>query len=321
MGTKNGFGGSDMSRIFDALNKGKGDTTDFVPAGLFDEEPAPDAAPEYQTAPPMPSGSLITNVMAVAEGDPVLTEVQNVLLPVPAVSMANRTVSLRIPASAPLLPFEAHSSRASEQYRAIRTKLFQHPRQPKIIVVSSAGPGDGKSITAANLAGAVSLKAGARVLLLDADCRRSSLPAKLGIPEAPGLMDFLAGERTLEESIVRTEQFPNLYVMAAGKRRPNPVELLDHPAWLDLCKRLRQEFTHTIIDTPPIHAVADYDLIQEGADGIIVIVRPDHTKRTVLEHALAAVPPAKFLGLVVNCANNWFGRTHYNYDPYYYEAE
>src|SRR3954454_17997243 len=108
-----------------------------------------------------------------------------------------------------------------------------------MIVLSSAGPGDGKTVTAVNLAGALSLKSDANVLLLDTDLRRSSIGQPLGIPSAPGLTEVLMGERTLASVIVRAEQMPNLYILPAGDCKSNPAELLDSPAWLETCAALR----------------------------------------------------------------------------------
>ena len=140
--------------------------------------------------------------------------------------------------------------------------LFNIPSQPRIIVISSPGLGDGKSLSAINIAGALSLKTSAKVLLVDADFRRASIHTKIGFPESPGLAEMLGRGCSLEAAVIRCEQFPSLYVLPAGERPANPVELLDSPQWGHLCARLRKEFEYIIIDSPPMEAVADYDLIQ-----------------------------------------------------------
>src|ERR1700722_19207109 len=109
---------------------------------------------------------------------------------------AFRTLNLLIPAPSPLLPFEDGQWRPSEQYRILRTKINQHPKQPHLIVVSSPAPGDGKSVTAINTAAALSLKKEGGVLLLDADLRKSAIHVQLGLPESPGLADVLKGACT-----------------------------------------------------------------------------------------------------------------------------
>ena len=121
-----------------------------------------------------------------------------------------------------------------------------------MIVVSSAGPGDGKTVTAVNLAGALSLKADGDVLLIDADFRQSAVGTLLGLPGPAGLAQVLTGTRTLEGALIRAEQFPNLCILGAGNHPSNPSELLDSPGWRDLARTLRQMFRYVIVDSPPI---------------------------------------------------------------------
>src|SRR5207253_2006001 len=138
-----------------------------------------------------------------------------------------RRISLRIPHNSPALPFDGTLWAANEQYRILRTKLVQHPKSPRMIMISSTGPGDGKSITAINLAGALALKSDANVLLMDCDFRKSAIHRHLGSPPTPGLAEVLAGTCALEDAVVGTEEMPNLYILPAGKPEGNPVELLD----------------------------------------------------------------------------------------------
>jgi capsular exopolysaccharide synthesis family protein len=233
---------------------------------------------------------------------------------------AIRTLSLRLPAPSPLLPFEKGQQRPSEQYRILRTKIGQHPKQPHLIVVSSPAPGDGKSVSAINIAGALSMKTEGQVLLLDADLRKSAIHVQLGLPESPGLTDVLRGACTLEEALVHIPEFPNLFVMSAGTPAGNPVELLDSPAWPGLCARLRGLFRYVVLDSPPAGAVADYDLIQAVCDGVILVVRPDHTNRLLCQKSLENVPKAKFLGVLLNCVPDWSPARRTGADYYYYSS-
>jgi receptor protein-tyrosine kinase len=230
-----------------------------------------------------------------------------------------RTVPLRLSKTSPALPFDGSNSRAGEQYRVARTKIIQHPMQPHVLVVSSAGPGDGKTITSINLAGALALKSEAEILLVDADLRRSSIAALLGIEKSPGLADVLAGSCALEDAIVRLDQFPNLCVLPSGKALANPTELLDSGAWAETCGTLRRQFKFVIFDAPPIGAVADYELIEASCDGVILVVRPDHTNRTRCLEAIGSVPKERLIGVLMNCVSDWFlWKTR---DYYYYGAE
>jgi Mrp family chromosome partitioning ATPase len=119
--------------------------------------------------------------------------------------------------------------------------------------------------------------------------------------------------------LIQIEQFPNLHVLPAGEHCKNPVELLDSAAWRSLCAKLRESYKFIIVDSPPIAAVADYDLIQAACDGVIVVVRPDHTERHLCFKALGSVPKDKLTGVVLNCVEQWFlGRGyHYGYSYHY----
>lgn len=86
----------------------------------------------------------------------------------------------------------------------------------------------------------------------------------------------------------------------------NPPELLDSRQWSALCESTREIFQHVIVDTPPVTAVADYELIERTMDGIVMVVRPDHTKRASFRQALSAIAPSKLIGLVLNDVEDWF---------------
>jgi capsular exopolysaccharide synthesis family protein len=233
-------------------------------------------------------------------------------------------MKLAIPASRPLLPFEDPNELAAEQYRIARTKLAHHPMNPKVIVISSASPGDGKSVTAVNLAGALSLKSEAKVLLLDADFRRSTTHRDLGLPQTPGLAEVIMGQCSFEDAVVQAEQFPNLHILVSGdSQHMNPSELLDSPRWRALCQVMRSRYQYVIVDSPPVAPVADFDLIQLASDGTVLVVRPDHTKRAACFKALETVPKEKLLGVMLNCEADWFlsRNTGYGYGyGYTYES-
>jgi capsular exopolysaccharide synthesis family protein len=230
-----------------------------------------------------------------------------------------RTLSLHVAAPSPILPFEQGQWRPSEQYRSLRTKISQHPLQPHLIVISSPESGDGKSVSAINTAGALALKSEGQVLLVDGDLRKSAIHKQLGLPEGPGLANLLAGDCSLEEAVVRTQEFPSLYVMTSGGRPANPVELLDSVRWQALSAKLRSMFRYVIIDSPPVSAVADYELIQAVCDGVILVLRPDCTNRHLCQNALNLLPKSKFLGVLLNCVPDW-SPAKYSGSYYYYNS-
>jgi len=233
-----------------------------------------------------------------------------------------RQLPIQLGDASPLLPYDGANVRAGEQYRAVRTNLLQHPEEPRLLVVSSAGPGDGKTFSAINIAGALAMKGDTTVLLMDADLRNPTLGDLLGLPEDPGLADVLHGNCRLEDAIIETAQFPNLYVLPAGKARRNPAELLDSARWHQLCGVVKNSFRFVLIDTPPAATVTDYDLVQAVADGVIFVVRPNHSDRNLCLAALQKVnATGKLIGVLVNCAEEWFLYRRYGRYPYpYYPA-
>lgn len=284
-----------MSKIYDVLNRGKGEIADALRPMVNTEQPQAPPVSQVPVEKPPETPAAIADVI--------------------------RTERFHLPAPSPLLPFEEGQWRPSEQYRILRTKIVQHPKHPRLIVVSSPASGDGKSVSAINVAGALSLKGDGHVLLVDADLRKSAIHVQLGLPESPGLAEVLKGTSTLEEALVHAQDFPNLYVLSAGAAVDNPVELLDSAAWQALCVTLRGLFRYVIVDSPPVGAVADYDLIQAVCDGVILVVRPDHTARRLCQKSLDNIPKAKFLGVLLNCVPDWKPARNAGADYYYYSSD
>ncbi len=345
----------EMSRIFDALSRAGGETADIVRKVVGDAPPGSTGGDIDADGPVTTNGfqdaaeeSPFTETFARVYGDESRGE--QVAGPYvamadhasehqhhhesraiyrsagtaiePGVASAIRTVSLH--PHSPVLLFDDQHRKASEQYRMVRTRIVQHPRRPKVITITSGSPGDGKTFNAINLAGVLSLKDDSRVLLVDGDLRRSSVARSLGIDESPGLGEVLRGKASLRSALVRIEKFENLYVLPAGEPEDRPAELLDSPAWPALIDIFRRRFSYTIVDAPPVAAVADYDLIQEYCDGVILVVRQDHSNRGAFQKAMESVGPDKRLGVILNSSQDWWlaktaGYYYYgNYDGYYY---
>jgi general secretion pathway protein A len=229
-----------------------------------------------------------------------------------------RIVDLRIPRSMPVLPFDGVQEVACEEYRKIRTRILHHASRPRVFLVSSPCAGDGKTITAMNLGGALALKDSADVLVVDADFSRGTLQAVTGIPGSPGLREVLTGKVPLEDAIVQASQFRRLYLLSAGQSTVNPAELLDSEAWLGFMEKVRKCFGYVVLDAPPVEAVPFYARLLAACDGMLLVARPDHTGREELNDALGNVPKSKFLGLVLNCNPRWFlyRRDHGRYGYY-----
>lgn len=295
-----------MSKIFEMLQKGQGEISESILRSIEGEQPQP----EEDSTPDASRAQVLEVLGDSVPPDPFAT------LPDHTLQGAIRQLPICISGSTPLLPFDDGEFVAAEQYRIIRTRLIQHPKQPRMILVSSPGPNDGKSVTAVNLAGAMSLKTEANVLLADTEFRRSVIHARLGFPASPGLADVLTGKATLEEALIRTEQFPNLYVIPSGEPLTNPSELLDSTRWARIANQLRNLFHYVVADSPPVASVADYELLQAVFDGVVLVVRPDHTGRQVCLKALELIPKGKLIGVVMNCVPKWLLHRGYHYEPY-----
>ena len=223
-----------------------------------------------------------------------------------APAIVPRQIGFRLSTASPIFPFEESQNEAAEQYRIIRTKILHHARRPQFIAFSSAESGDGKTVTSINVAAALALKQDVSVVLVDGDLRRPSVADMLGLPEQPGLSDVLEGRSTLNEVVLCTDELPNLSIIAAGRVTGNPAELLDSAAWRSLVVQLRQQYQYIILDATPALGVADYELVQQICDGVVVVARPDHTPREACLKILQTIPKSKLIGVVLNCVEDWW---------------
>ncbi len=177
-------------------------------------------------------------------------------------------------------------SQMAESYRALRTSLLLSSlgAPPKVIMVTSARPQEGKTTTAINSAIVLAQK-GVRVLLVDADLRRPSVHKTLGMGPRSGLSNVLTGNATLEQAIAPSPILPNLFVLAAGSPPPNPAELLASSNMKDVLNELRQQFDHVVIDTPPTLSVTDAVVLSPRVDAIILVIRSGQTTKQALRRA------------------------------------
>jgi len=208
-----------------------------------------------------------------------------------------------------------------EQFRLIRSRLTQHPYQPRLITVTSASKGDGKTMTAMNVAGIFALRPDVSVALVETDLRRSCMATNFGIGGSVGLSNVLAGKSSIEEAMVRLEQLPSLHVMPAGKTSENPAELFESPRWQQTCDQLRATFDYVIFDAPPAGMVAESDWIIRRTDGVLLVVRLGQTEHSSLRDTLELIPKDKLLGAVVNCSFQWLFWKTRDYSAYYRDTE
>ncbi|MGA2744410.1 MAG: polysaccharide biosynthesis tyrosine autokinase [Candidatus Sulfotelmatobacter sp.] len=197
-------------------------------------------------------------------------------------------------------------SQMAESYRALRTSLLLSNlgAPPKVIMVTSALPQEGKTTTSINCAVVLAQK-GVRVLLIDADLRRPSIHKTLGMGPHSGLSNVLTGSTTLEQAITRTAILPNLFVLAAGTPPPNPAELLASSNMREVLAQLREQYDHIVIDTPPSLSVTDAVVLSPRADAAVLVIRSGQTTKTALRRSrdILMQVNAKVVGVLLNAVD------------------
>ena len=174
---------------------------------------------------------------------------------------------------------------AAESYRTLRTNIqySSFDKEYRTIMVTSSEPGEGKSTIAGNLAVSFA-QDGKRVLLIDCDLRKPSLHKKFKISNLIGLSDVLIGKEDLKTALHRYNE--NLVVLTSGKIPPNPSEMLSSKTMSMLLEELKGVFDCVILDTPPVQAVTDSQILSTKADGTILVIRAERTKRDSVKNAL-----------------------------------
>jgi capsular exopolysaccharide synthesis family protein len=202
-----------------------------------------------------------------------------------------------------------------EAFKTIRTSVLFSSAEDGLrsLVVTSAGPGEGKSIVAANLAMALA-QAGQRVLLIDADMRRPRVHEIFDLPQEPGLSNVLTGHSRMADAMKKSP-VNGLWLLCAGHIPPNPAELLGSRRYLDFIASLEDHFDWAIIDTPPVLAVADSTIAANDASGVVFVVASDNTSRQAARAAVEQLDSAHahLVGSVLN-------RVDLIRHPYYYAS-
>jgi polysaccharide biosynthesis transport protein len=197
-------------------------------------------------------------------------------------------------------------SQMAESYRALRTSLLLSNlgAPPKVIMVTSALPQEGKTTTSINCAVVLAQK-GIRVLLIDADLRRPSIHKTLGMGPRSGLSNVLTGSATLQQAITRSPVLPNLSILPAGTPPPNPAELLASSNMRDVLEELRGQYDHIVVDTPPTLSVTDAVVLSPRADAIVLVIRSGQTTKQALRRSRDVLMQvnAKVSGVLLNAVD------------------
>jgi capsular exopolysaccharide synthesis family protein len=219
-----------------------------------------------------------------------------------------------------LVSLRASDSYVADQYRAIRHNIEWLRRESglHVLAVTSPSPGDGKSVTSLNLAGALAQSRDTRVLIVDADLRRPSVARYLGLPDygAPGLADVLEDTTYDLTRVIRRFERYNLSVVPAGAPRPLPYELLNSPRLAEVLTEARGSYDYVVVDTPPLVPLPDCRLIGKSIDGFLIVITAHKTPRKLVTEALNLMDPAKVIGVIFNGAD----RAHHHYGYYYTNA-
>lgn len=210
---------------------------------------------------------------------------------------------------------KAPKSIDAEAYRSLRSNIeySSFDDEYRVIVVTSSVPEEGKSTTSGNLAIALA-QSGNSVLLVDCDMRKPSIHKMFKISNAAGTAELLLRKKLFEE--VANKYNENLTIITAGKIPPNPSEMLASRAMTAFIEEMKKEFKYIILDTPPLQAVTDAQVLSTKADGVLLIVRAGSTKREMVFNSVDLIKKVqgKVIGTVLNGVEN-------KKNNYYYYGE
>ena len=208
----------------------------------------------------------------------------------------------------------------SEAYRDMRTSLmFSSGSEcpPKVLLMTSSQPGEGKTTSSVNLAITLA-KTEKRVLLMDADMRKARIHRILGMKNDGGLSTYLSGNTGLER-VIQKSYIPNLYAIPSGPPPPNPSELIGSQRMKNLLELLSEVYDHIIIDSPPVLAVTDARLLASFVDGVILVIRSSETPKAAVLNAKRLLAHGRIIGVLLNGVN--MRSSNYSYYSEYYNHE
>lgn len=208
-----------------------------------------------------------------------------------------------------LISFNNDISPISEYYRTLRTNIeySSYDNKIKVILISSSVQGEGKSTVAANLSGAFA-SSSKKTIVVDCDLRNPSLHRMFRVGNGCGLSDVIVSKNTLKESIKKIND--NLYLLTAGRKTPNPSEMLGSSVMDNLLQKLQEDYDLIIMDSPPVQEFTDAQVLSKKADGIIFIVKCNSTKRNVIKKSkkLFDIVNSQIIGTVLT-SNEKLGKS------------
>jgi capsular exopolysaccharide synthesis family protein len=204
----------------------------------------------------------------------------------------------------------------TEEYRNLRTHLLQKSKKQRLqsLAVTRVAPGEGKSVTALNLAWLLAQTEAINALIIDCDLRRPSLSKYVGANFDRGLSDVLDGEIDLKEAVVRLDP-SGLYLLPGGKLRYDASEVLSGPTFTRIIEDATAMFDFVIIDAPPLGALADAKIVINSTDAALIVIRSNYTNYKTLGRIMEDLPQDRLLGVVLNDCDEALIDSHY-YDYY-----
>jgi len=217
-----------------------------------------------------------------------------------------------------LIAISQPRSGSCEQFRSLRTRILQAGErlQMRAFVITSSGVGEGKTLTALNLAWMLAQSEGIRALIIDSDLRQPCATDYLGIDVPVGLSEVLGGEVSLQQAIVRLEP-AGLYLLPGGRAREDVAEMLSGPTFARVITEARRMFDYIIIDAPPLGIFTDANVLISRADAALIVVRAGKTRYAQIDKLLEQLPRERVLGVVLNRAEDQPDASSYYYQKRY----
>jgi protein-tyrosine kinase len=230
----------------------------------------------------------------------------------PAVAPLGPMMDLRDLPSAEKLAVHAPNGTSIEQYRRLAARLLmaQAERGTRIVMIASALPGEGKTLTATNLSLTLSESYKRSVLLIDADLRRPWIHEILQLPNVTGLND---GLRTMDRKLPLIRVTNTLSVLTAGRPDPDPMSVLSSQRIADVLEEAGRRFDFVIIDTPPVAVLSDAHLLAGFVDAAILVIQSGKTPLAPIKTAVESLGREKILGIVLNRADDMLPASAYQY--------
>jgi capsular exopolysaccharide synthesis family protein len=206
-----------------------------------------------------------------------------------------------------------------EKFRALRTRILQAGErlQMRAFVITSSGVGEGKTLTALNLAWLLAQSEGVRALIIDSDLRQPCATDYLGIDVPVGLSEVLGGQVSLQEAIVRLNP-AGLFLLPGGRARDDVAELLSGPTFARVITEARRMFDYIIIDAPPLGIFTDANVLISRADSALLVVRAGKTRYSQIDKLLEQLPKERVLGVILNRTDDQPDAESYYYQQRYY---